>query len=59
MWWTVSMVLRRVKPHGVEWKSVMVDLGAEPKATGSYDLTGIPVRQYARLPTSAAAEPTS
>jgi SprT protein len=41
--------LRRVKPHGVEWKSVMVDLGAEPKATGSYDLTGIPVRQYAKF----------
>jgi len=39
--------LRRVKPHGVEWKRVMVDLGAEPKATGSYDLTGIPVRRYA------------
>ena len=41
--------LRRVKPHGVEWKRVMVDLGAEPKATGSYDLTGIPVRQYAKF----------
>ena len=41
--------LRRVKPHGVEWKSVMVELGAEPKATGSYDLTGIPVRQYTKF----------
>ena len=41
--------LRRVKPHGAEWKGVMVDLGAEPNATGSYDLTGIPVRQYSQF----------
>ena len=41
--------LRRVKPHGSEWKAIMIDLGAEPKATGSYDLTGIPVRQYAQF----------
>ena len=38
--------LKRVKPHGVEWKTVMVDLGGTPKATGNYDLTGIPLRQY-------------
>ncbi|MDC3263709.1 SprT-like domain-containing protein [Porticoccaceae bacterium] len=41
--------LRRVKPHGIEWKRVMIDLGAEPKATGDYDLTGIPVRQYTQF----------
>lgn len=41
--------LRRVKPHGDEWKAIMIDLGAEPKATGDYDLTGIPVRQYAKF----------
>lgn len=41
--------LRRVKPHGEEWKAIMIDLGAEPRATGDYDLTGIPVRQYAKF----------
>ncbi|MDP6198877.1 MAG: SprT-like domain-containing protein [Porticoccaceae bacterium] len=41
--------LRKVKPHGREWQAVMRSLGAEPKATGSYDLTGIPRRQYQRF----------
>lgn len=38
----------RVRPHGVEWQHVMLSLGAEPKATGSYDLSGIPVRTQKR-----------
>ena len=38
----------RVKPHGYEWQQVMLSLGAEPKATGNYDLSGIPVRQQKR-----------
>jgi SprT protein len=41
--------LRKVKPHGREWQAVMRSLGAEPKATGNYDLTGIPRRQYQRF----------
>ena len=40
---------QRVKPHGPEWKSIMVDLGGIPRATGNYDLSGIPVRQYQRF----------
>ena len=40
--------LGRVKPHGNEWKSIMLDFGARPKATGDYDLTGIPMRQYTK-----------
>ncbi|MDA8787001.1 SprT-like domain-containing protein [Porticoccaceae bacterium] len=40
---------RRVKPHGPEWKSIMLDLGGIPRATGDYDLTGIPMRQYQRF----------
>jgi len=40
---------RRVKPHGKEWKSVMQALGAEPRVTGNFDLTGIPVKQYQRI----------
>jgi SprT protein len=41
--------LKRVKPHGSEWKKVMRDLGAVPRATGNYDLSGIPTRQYQRF----------
>lgn len=41
--------LKRVKPHGPEWKKIMVDLGGLPKATGNYDLVGIPTRQYQRF----------
>lgn len=39
---------RKVKPHGNEWRHVMLSLGAKPRATGSYDLTGIPVRRQKR-----------
>ena len=38
----------RVKPHGTEWQQVMLSLGAEPRATGAYDLSGIPVRRQQR-----------
>ena len=41
--------LRRVKPHGEEWKGIMIDFGARPKATGDYDLAGIPTRSYERF----------
>jgi SprT protein len=40
--------LRRVRPHGAEWQAVMRSLGAEPRATGDYDLTGVPVRRQRR-----------
>ena len=40
---------RRVKPHGPEWRGIMRDLGGTPRATGNYDLTGIPMRQYQRF----------
>lgn len=36
----------RVKPHGPEWQGVMRDFGVEPRATGQYDLEGVPVKQY-------------
>jgi SprT protein len=38
----------RVRPHGNEWKQVMLALGAEPCVTGHYDLSGIPVRKQKR-----------
>ena len=39
---------RRVKPHGIEWQQVMQSFGVEPKATGDYDLSGIPLRRHRR-----------
>ena len=39
---------RSVKPHGREWRLVMHSFGVEAKATGNYDLSGIPVRKYNR-----------
>lgn len=41
--------IRKVKPHGQEWQSVMQAFGVEPKVTGSFDLTGIPIKQYQRF----------
>ncbi len=41
--------LRRIRPHGAEWKQVMLALGAEPNVTGRYDLHGIPVRRQRRF----------
>lgn len=41
--------LRRVRAHGVEWRSVMHALGNEPRATARYDLTGLPVRRQRRF----------
>jgi len=38
----------RVRPHGAEWQQVMLALGAEPRATGNYDLSGIPTRRQQR-----------
>ncbi len=37
-----------VRPHGAEWQKVMLALGAEPKVTANYDLSGIPVRRQRR-----------
>lgn len=40
--------IRNIKPHGMEWKSIMQSLGVEPRVTGDYDLTGIPVKRQQR-----------
>lgn len=37
--------LRNVRPHGPEWRSIARALGATARATGNYDLTGIPLRR--------------
>ena len=41
--------IRKVKPHGQEWQSVMQAFGVEPRVTGDFDLTGIPTKQYQRF----------
>jgi len=35
---------RRVRPHGKEWRDVMVAFGVAPRTTCSFDLQGIPRR---------------
>jgi SprT protein len=41
--------MRNVRPHGLEWRAVMRSLGGEPRATGRYDLAGVPVRRQGRF----------
>jgi SprT protein len=41
--------LRNIRAHGPEWKSVMALFGVKAKATGNYDLDGIPTRQHKRI----------
>ncbi|MCW8900782.1 MAG: SprT-like domain-containing protein [Gammaproteobacteria bacterium] len=38
--------LRKIRPHGIEWKSVMQIFGVAPSRTASYDLSGLPVRNF-------------
>jgi len=40
---------RNIRPHGEEWKAVMRSLGADPRVTACYDLTGVPVRRQRRF----------
>ena len=36
----------RIRPHGREWKGIMLAFGAEPVRTCDYDLSGIPGRNF-------------
>jgi len=38
--------LKRIRPHGNEWKSVMQVFGVAANRTASYDLSGLPVRNF-------------
>ncbi|MGH1485828.1 MAG: SprT-like domain-containing protein [Cellvibrionaceae bacterium] len=40
--------LSKIRPHGVEWKQTMRDLGAEPIVRADYDLSGIPIKRVQR-----------
>jgi SprT protein len=37
--------MHHTRPHGREWKRIMHLFGADARATGDYDLEGIPVRR--------------
>jgi len=39
---------KRVKPHGIEWQSLMQAFGLEPSVCHRYDLTEVPVRKQRR-----------
>ncbi len=42
--------LARIRPHGVEWRSVMQKLGVESAvASARFDLSGLPVRRQRRF----------
>jgi SprT protein len=40
--------IRKVRPHGAEWKSLMHTFGADDSRTCRYDLSGIPVKSEKR-----------
>lgn len=41
--------LKKVKPHGKEWKQVMAVFEVEPEVTSDYDITHIPLNQQRRF----------
>ena len=38
--------LKNIRPHGAEWKNIMACFGAEPTRTCTYNMDGIPTRQF-------------
>lgn len=40
--------LRNIRPHGKQWKMLMLEFGVEPRTTFSYSLDGIPTRKHKR-----------
>jgi SprT protein len=40
--------IRKVRPHGAEWKAVMRSFGADASRTCRYDFSGIPVKSEKR-----------
>jgi len=41
--------LKRIRPHGNEWKSVMGIFGVAANRTANYDLSGLPVRNFQKF----------
>ncbi len=42
--------LRKIRPHGKEWKTVMGKFGVDASRTCHYDMEGIPTRVFKRFP---------
>ena len=40
--------LKAVRPHGIEWKELMLQFGATPNRTNTLDLDGIPTKRQKR-----------
>jgi len=49
--------LRRVKPHGAEWRRIMTAFGADSRATARFDLDGIPQRRQRQFDYHCACQP--
>jgi SprT protein len=41
--------IKKIRPHGKEWQSIMQFMGVEPRVTGDYDLTGVPLKKQQRF----------
>jgi len=42
--------VRRIRPHGPEWRTLMQTFGADASVTACFDLEGLPARHYQRYP---------
>lgn len=40
--------LRKIRPHGEEWRALMQAFGADASRTCDYDLEGVPIRAHQR-----------
>jgi len=38
-----------IKPHGQEWRDIMIAFGVQPRVTNNFDLTDVPVRRQRRF----------
>ena len=41
--------IKNIKPHGVEWKTIMEQFEVKPMVRSNYDLDGIPQRQHKKF----------
>jgi SprT protein len=39
----------RIRPHGVEWETIMRHMGAEPRRCHAYDVSGLAIRRLREL----------
>lgn len=49
--------IRRVKPHGAEWRNIMDAFGVDSRATARFDLDGIPVRRERQFDYHCGCQP--